>query len=377
MAKEQSNDKKILHLRKQINDLDKDIFSLISKRAKLAQEIGKIKNTQSERIYHPDRENFILNSICDYNHKTKGILLDSSLKSIFSEIISACRSLERSNRITFLGPAGSFTHIATIKQFGSSANIYPQKNITKIFEDINREQADYGVVPIENSIEGVVNNTIDLLLNHELFINAELYTPIRLCVYSNKIKDFKKIKYLYSHPQPLAQARNWIERNFPNVILKETSSTSKAAEECVKQLQSACIGSSQLSKIYPQLILLDEKIEDQVDNTTRFIVIGRKLIKPQIPQSSKIQNDIITSLMITIKDQEGALYNILSIFAKQKINLINLVSRPSKKKVFDYLFYIEFIGKIDDKKTVAALNKINRFVIELKVLGCFPKGNFF
>lgn len=383
----------IKNYRKRIDEVDKKILQLLTRRAELAIEVGNIKEGLSQTIYNPEREKHILNRMSLLNAKHDSPLSPSSVKAVFTEIISTCRSLEHTSKVAYLGPNGSFSHLAALKQFGSSVELLPQHSINASFELLKRRHCDYAVLPIENSIEGMVNNTIDQLSLHEFYIQAELFLPIRLCLFINKKlapinnnsplsqagKDriFSRIKTLYSHPQPFGQARDWIEKHLSKVKLSETHSTSHAAEECLKKRShtkktdiSACIGSEQLLKVFPELRMIEERIEDGTKNTTRFVVITPKL---RVIEGA----NNITSLLITIKDKPGALYNILSAFAKSKINLTNLVSRPSKRKAFDYLFYIDFEGNIHESRVQKVLKKIKPYIVEVKIIGSYLRGTFF
>ncbi len=351
--------------RKEIDKIDHKIIELLNQRISWVKKVGLLKEkSASLTVYDPEREKQIYQKLIDYSQKLKSDLSPSIIKSVFNEIIAYSRSLEEALTVGYLGPKGSYTYSATLEKFGFATKLDSFHSISDVFWAVQNDKIKFGVVPFENSIEGIVNNTLDLLAKNDLKIYAHFYKSIKLNLLSQE-KKIEKIKTLYSHPQPFAQARGWLEKKFKNVLLKETASTSAAALIASKTKKSACIGSLDLVKLYPKLQVFEESIQDISNNMTRFLIISKE--NHPYPSSKKS----FTSLVVFIKDKKGALYEILSILAENKINLNNIISRPSLKKNFDYYFFIEFIGNQKKSNVETALNKISKKVLQLKVLGSY------
>jgi len=351
---------KIVQLRKRIDDIDEKLLELLNKRAEFAILIGKEKSKTKSNFHVPDREREIIDRITKIN---KGPFQNDSLKSIYREILSATLSLEKPLTIAYLGPQATFTHLAAMNQFGSSATYVPSDRLDTIFSEVEMGRADYGVVPIENSMEGVVTHTLDLFVDSYVNICGEILLEIHHCLMS-KGKDIGKIKKVYSHPQPVAQCRLWLERNLPNIIHYEVSSTARAAEMAAKEKGAAAIASEAAAGLY-KLNMLARSIEDNKNNYTRFLIIGRA--KRKRSGSDK------TSILVSIKDRVGALYHILEPFEKEKINLTKIESRPLRKRAWEYVFYMDFEGHIEDKNIVRTIEKLKKNVLFLKILGSYPK----
>ncbi|WP_041323902.1 prephenate dehydratase [Hippea maritima] len=347
-------------IREKISDIDKRIIQLLEERAELVKEVGKIKRQHSLPFYSPDRETKIYKMI---EANAKGEFPIKSLKTIFREIMSASIRLEEPLTISYLGPEATFTHQAAIERFGLSLHYVPEESIEDVFMDVEHERADFGVVPIENSIEGVVHYTLDMFIESSVKIVSEIYIDIRHNLLS-KANNLQQVKAIYSHPNALGQCKNWIKKHLPNVPLFETVSTAKAAKIAEKDETAAAIASKAASEIYG-LNVLASGIEDRSNNITRFLVIGKKI-------PSKTGNDK-TSFMFSIKDKVGALYEILQPFYNNKINLTRIESRPSRQKNFSYIFYVDTEGHIEDAKLQDALSKIEDFTVFLKILGSYPK----
>ena len=298
------------NIRKQIDGHDKKIIALLNKRASLSKKIGSIKRKTSKSIYAPDREKQIINHIKKLN---KGPLKNTSLAAIYREIMSSSFALEKPLSIAYLGPKASFTHLAALDKFGSGVSYNACESITEVFLEVERDSSDYGVVPIENSIEGAINHTLDMFMHCDLNICAEIVIDISHNLLSkSKIKDIKKV---YSNPQVFGQCRIWLQVNLPRAELIEVSSTTKAAQIAAKQKNSACIASTLASEVYGLNILANE-IEDNPHNVTRFLVIS----KTEVPATK----DDKTSIMFSIKDKVGALHDMLMPFKKHKINLTKI-----------------------------------------------------
>lgn len=352
--------KKLSKARESIDKVDIQIAKLIDKRARLALEVGKAKGASNASIYVPSREKEVLKNVIKAG---KGILSDEAFENIYTEIISACRNLEQPTKVAFLGPWATFTHQAAMKHFGSSGFFVPASTPLEVLKEVESGRADFGVIPIENSNEGSVNITLDMLVDTELFVCGEINLKIEQCFL---VKDHKsKIVKIYSHPHALAQCSIWINKNYPNVELVPTNSTAEASKKASKESNSAAIASEAASKIYG-LHALHKGIQDSKQNYTRFFVLGKI--------HSKRTGKDKTSLVFMIKDGTGTLYNILGIFNKLNINLTKIESRPTKKKAWEYVFFVDFEGHSQDTKTAKAINELKKKCVFVKILGSYPKG---
>ncbi len=347
--------------RQKIDAIDEKLLLLLNDRARIVQEVGKIKKARSAEFYVPTREKAIHERLCRLN---SGPFSDTAIKSIFREVISASLSLESPVKVAFLGPRATFSHLACLQRFGASASELPSDSIKGVFDAVERGQADFGVVPIENSTEGVVNHTLDLFVDSHLKIYGEIFLEVAHFLLS-KADALEKIKRVYSHPQPIAQCASFLETKLPNVHLSEVASTARAAQLCREDETAAAIASEIASKIY-QVPILKARIEDSVHNITRFLVISKKLSSPT--GSDK------TSVIVSIKDQPGALYKILRHFSDKGINLTKIESRPSKKKAWEYLFHIDMEGHVEDAPIANVLDALKPQIASLKILGSYPSA---
>lgn len=354
-------------LRKKVDALDSRILELLNERARLSLAIGKAKSKTMASIYSPDREKEIYGRLTLNN---KGPLSGTSLKAIYREIMSGSLNLEKPLKITYLGPPFTFTHRAALKKFGSSVEYVACSSITDIFVEVERDRADYGVVPIENSIEGAVNHTLDMLVDSTLKICSEIYLDISHSLLS-KETDIKGIKRIYSIPQVFGQCRLWLESNMPQVELKEVSSTARGAEIASKERYAGAIGSTMAAVRYG-LNVLARSIEDVPHNTTRFLVVGRT--SPPSAGMAKATKDDKTSLMISVKDKVGALHDMLTPFKKNRINLTKIESRPSKKRPWEYYFFVDLEGHYEDPKAKKAIRELKEECTYVKILGSYPKA---
>ena len=348
-------------LRKKIDFVDRRILELLNLRANAANGIGHLKKKNRDHFYAPDREKKVLNSILKRN---AGPLSNIAIENIYREILSSCRALEKKLTISYLGPEATFTHQAAIKNFGSSVSYLPVKTIADIFTEVEKDRADYGVVPIENSTEGMINHTLDMFIDSDLSICAEIGLKIEQCLLS-KPGDIGKVKRIYSFTPPLAQCRNWIEENLPGKQVVEVSSTAEAARSASRDGSGAAIASSVAAEKYG-LKIISQGIEDIRENYTRFLVIGKS--------ESGISGEDKTSILVSIKDKVGALHDMLVAFKKYGVNLTKIESRPTKKKAWEYIFFIDFIGHISDKKVQNVLNGIKKSCSYIKVLGSYPRA---
>ncbi len=350
-------------LREKIDKIDNQFLELLNKRAGYVLEVGKIKKREKGRFHVLEREEAIYKRLAGNNN---GPFPSRAIRPIFREIISASLSLEKSLNIACLGPEATFSHIAAIQQFGESVCCLHTSSVPDIFDEVERGRADYGVVPIENSTEGVINLTLDMFVESPLQICAEVMLEVSQCLLSEAEK-LEEIKIVYSHPQALAQCYNWLSRNMPHAEIKETFSTAMAAKMAKVEPKSAAIASEFAGKIY-SLPVCRLKIEDNAQNFTRFWVIGSK-------SPGRTGNDK-TSLMFSIKDGVGALHAMLEPFGKNKINLTKIESRPFRKKPWEYIFFIDIEGHIEDENVSAAIDGVSTSSQFIKVLGSYPRGNY-
>ncbi|MDD4980540.1 MAG: prephenate dehydratase [Candidatus Omnitrophica bacterium] len=348
------------NLRDAVDDIDKKIIRLLNTRAETTLDIARLKREGGKSVYSPEREREVLKRIASIN---KGPLTSDALEAIYREIMSCSLSLEGPLRVAYLGPQASFTHLAALKRFGSQVEYIACNNIADIFLDVEKGNTDYGVVPIENSVEGAVSHTLDMFVDSELKICSQIILDVAHYLLANCPKN--KIKLVYSNPQVFGQCRLWLQENLPGIEEIEVSSTTRAAQIAAKEKYSASIASLLAAKVY-KLKVIAAHIEDSPHNITRFLVIGNN----DVPATGRDR----TSIMFSIKDKMGALHDMLIPFKKNRINLTKIESRPSKKKAWDYYFFVDLEGHKDDpriKKALSALENKCRF---LKVLGSYPIG---
>lgn len=360
-----SEQDKLLKIRCRIDSIDQELQSLINKRAECAQQVAEIKMSTGdvEHFYRPEREAQVLTEV---KKRNKGPLDDNSMAYLFREIMSCCLALEKPIKVAFLGPAGTYNHTAACKHFGSFVDQYPVDNIEDIFRSVQTGQVHFGVAPIENSTEGVISHTLDLLINSSLQICGEVDLRIRHNLISQET-DLSNIKKVYSHQQSLAQCRRWLDANLPNVELFAVRSNAEAVKIVKDEANAAAIAGSMASEIYDVPILSPE-IEDEADNTTRFIVIGRDLLGPS-------GNDR-TSLLVTTSNKAGALHKLLKPLAERNIGMTKIESRPSRQGVWEYVFFIDIEGHKDDPVLAEALGEIEHETAMIRILGSYPKAVF-
>lgn len=350
-------------LRQKIDSLDQEILKHLNQRGGIALEIRKLKMENSVGVYDPVREKLIENKLRELN---TGPFSDDSVLNIFREIISASRSLQETTRVAYLGPEGSFSHQAAYNEFGGSSELIPLGSFEEIFEEVENGRATFGVVPVENSIEGSVSVVLDLLSKTHLGITAELFERINHFLLS-KTGNIQDISIVASHPQAIAQCKKWLNKNLGDKEILETASTAEAARLASKKKNVSAIASEHAASIY-KLNTVQNNIEESSLNTTRFFVIGNKTNKPT--------GDDRTSIVFTLKDEPGALQkSFFQPFADAKVNLSKIESRPSKERPWEYLFFVDFKGHSQDKTIKSLLKKLDRSCIYLKVLGSYPTGN--
>lgn len=346
--------------RKAIDQLDAHIVRLLNERTRHVLEIGEIKLKAGEEIYAPHREQAVFDRVCQNN---AGPITHESLRAIYREIMSSALSLEKSMTIAFLGPEATFTHEAAIRRFGSSLTYAAQKTIADVFAEVSHRRADYGVVPVENSTEGVVTHTLDMFVESDLKIVAQIILPIQQCLVSRWARS--EIERFYVHPQTLGQCRGWLQKHFPQAEIVETSSNARSVEFAAKEKKSAAIAGVLAAEKY-KVPLLERNIQDHSGNATRFLVLGRQCSPP----TGKDR----TSLMLSIAHQVGALHGALAPFRKHKLNMTKIESRPSKRKAWEYFFFVDCDGHQSDKAVTKAITELEKSCNFVKILGSYPNA---
>ncbi len=348
--------------RNMIDAIDDKILDLLNERAEHVKSVGNIKKDSNSPVWVPSRESSIYERLTERN---KGRAFPTSaIRPIFREIISASLSLEDHLKIGYLGPEGTFSNLAGLKHFGSSAKLIPTDKIVDVFTGVERGWYNYGIIPIENSVEGVVNHSIDLLVDSDVNIVGEILVEINHNLLS-MTGDKSDIKSIYSHPQALAQCRDYIDKNFPDIDIHEIDSTSKAALKSQGDKSIAAIGSKLCEVIY-NLKVVERSIQDSSSNLTRFLIIGKDLVKPT--------SDDKTSMMFSVMHKSGTLYSALEVFNEASINMSKIESRPSKRIAWEYLFFVDIDGHRDDSKIQEVIDKLRSKLPLVKILGSYPKG---
>jgi len=350
----------LTHLRDQIDGIDNQILELLNQRAQVVLEVGKAKQEQgSSTFYVPSREKAIYERLTRQN---PGPFPNDAVCKVFREIISASLNMELPMQVAFLGPQSTFTHQAAMQQFGLSAQLVPLKSIPSVFEEVERGRAHYGVVPVENSTEGVVNHTLDMFTGSELKVIAEIMLEISHNLLS-KSGDPARITKIVSHPQAIAQCRRWLDSNMAEIPLLDVSSTAAAAQMAAEDGSVAAVA-SHAAAIQYGLQVVKARIEDNPNNYTRFLVIGRNSPEPS--------GDDKTSILFSVKDEPGILYRMLEPFSKRGINLSKIESRPMKKKAWEYIFFLDLIGHCAEPVVAEAIEELRGHCQFLKVLGSYP-----
>ncbi len=347
-------------IRDNIDRIDEQILDLIEERINCAKEMKRFKQKAGLSTYVPSREAFIFQRLAKVNN---GRIELKSLKAIYREIISASIALEDKLVIGFLGPQATFTHQAALKAFGSSVDYKSIPSIPDVFSAVGLDEVSYGVIPIENSTEGAVMHSMDMLVESELTILGQVYMEIEHCLLTKA--DMENIKVVASKDQAIGQCRDWLYRYLPNVEFLHTNSTSAAVEMAATDTNVAAIASSMTSEAYG-VPVLKRAIQDKKNNVTRFLIIG----KTHSPRTEGIVYK--TSIVISIDDRPGALYDILIPFNEENINLTRIESRPNKQKAWNYYFFIDFIGHWEDENVSRAIDKLKMTLPTIKHLGSYP-----
>ncbi len=351
-------------VRRQIDAIDERLQELINERARLAQAVGISKHNDGHTVdfYRPEREAQVLRQA---QKRNKGPLRDEEVLRLFREIMSACLAQQEPLKVGFLGPEGTFTQAAVLKHFGHSVRALPLPTIDEVFHEVEAGTADFGVVPIENSTEGTVNNTLDMFLTSPLKICGEVELRIHQYV-MGRMDSLKRIERICSHQQSLAQCRAWLEEHLPGVERVAVASNAEGARRARDEKGTAAIAGQTAAEVYGLNVLVAE-IEDRPDNTTRFLVIGRQLFKPS-------GEDRTTLLFSGNTAVPGALYRLLAPFAKHGINLTRIESRPSHRGKWDYVFFVDVDGHAEDPRLSAALGELQESATLFRVLGSYPQA---
>lgn len=349
--------------REEIDRIDSEILKLLNKRTEVVLKIKREKRDRHISIHSPQREREIVERLQRLN---PGPFPNDVLKAIYREILSTSLSLGEHLKVAYLGPSATFTHLAARRQFGLSTSYIPESTIKGIFEAVERGRSRYGVVPVENSTEGVVNYTLDMFIDSELKIASEIMLEISHNLLS-KTGRRGDVKRIYSYPQATAQCRGWLEENFSGIPIIEESSTAAAAERVSHEPDAAAVASELAAEIY-SLKFIERGIEDYRYNYTRFLVIAKDF--PTRTGKDK------TSIMFSIKDRVGALYSTLRPFAKHEINLTSIESRPSRRRAWEYIFFVDMEGHIEDRRVKKALQEVKGECLYLKVLGSYPSAEY-
>ncbi|MFW6324136.1 MAG: prephenate dehydratase [Desulfovibrionales bacterium] len=357
-------EKRLLQIRREIDSLDGDLLELLNRRAALSIEVGKIKSGSSDSIFKPFREKEVIDSLL---LKNRGPLPKEHLKAVYREILSSSRRLQRPQRVAYFGPEGTFTFFAGLEYLGQSADFFPRKKLQDVFMAVAGNEAELGVIPLENSLQGSVGQSLDLFLRYEVYIQAEIFCKISHCLLSRE-HSLGNVKKVYSHPQALEQCSGWLSSNVPDAVIVPAESTAAAARQVAEQPGTAAIGHYKLSEMVG-LNVLARRIEDLPDNWTRFFVIG--------PTPHPDGNQDKTSLLFTLPDKAGALVNVLQLLARQGINMKKLESRPLRSEKWKYVFFVDVECDLARKEYKQMLKELADNCHSLRLLGSYPAGPSF
>lgn len=352
-------DNKLKPLREQIDAIDRQILDLLNQRARIAQQVGHVKAETNAPVFRPEREAQVLRSVAERN---PGPLANDDVQIIFREVMSACRALEKRVRVAFLGPAGTFSEQAVYKQFGHAVEGEPCVSIDEVFRATEAGTADFGVVPIENSTEGRINRTLDLLLQTSLSISGEISIPVHHSLMT-KTGSMDGVARICAHSQALAQCQAWLNQHYPQVERMAVASNGEAARIASEDASVAAIAGEIAGAKY-NLQVVNGHIQDDPHNRTRFAVIGRLQTTP----SGRDQ----TSLVLSVTNKAGAVYNLLAPLAKHDVSMTRFESRPARTGTWEYYFYVDIEGHVQDGKVIKALDELQQNAAFFKVLGSYP-----
>ena len=353
-------------IRGQIDSVDEQLHALLNRRAELARAVGISKHASGHIVdyYRPEREAEVLRMALARNRN--GSLRDEEILRLFREIMSACLAQEKPLKVAYLGPEGTYAQSAVLKHFGHSVRALPLASIDEVFQEVQAGNADFGVVPVENSTEGTVNNTLDRFLAASLHICGEVELRVQHNLMARD-KDMKHVQRVCAHPQALGQCRGWLDEHMPGIDRVPVSSNAEGARRARDEKGTAAIAGAVAAEIY-SLEILAQGIEDQSDNTTRFLVLGRKSLRP----SGADKTTILVSASET--SGSGALFRLLEPLASNDVNLTRIESRPSRKKKWDYVFFIDLVGHAEDPHVAKALAQLKQRASLFRVLGSYPQA---
>jgi chorismate mutase/prephenate dehydratase len=347
-------------LRKKIDELDHQLVKLLNERARVVVEIGKLKTRTDKPVYSPDREKEVFARIAEAN---EGPLPDGCLIAIWRELMSGSFVLERPLRIGYLGPAGSFSHTASMLKFGQSVEYEPLADITSIFDEVSKGHCDLGLAPVENTMGGGVIETLDALIDSNVKVCAEVLMAIHHSLLGNC--SLEEIEKIYSKPEVFVQCRNWLSATFKEAQTIPVASTAKAAQMAADEPRAAAIGSNVAAELYG-LRIICENIEDIANNITRFLVISR--------EDARSTGEDKTAILFSTAHKAGALADVLDVFKRYDINMTNIESRPSKKRQWEYYFFVDFLGHRTDKNIREGMEEARKHCLQLSILGSFPRA---
>ncbi|HEY7376854.1 MAG TPA: prephenate dehydratase [Polyangia bacterium] len=354
--------KELAELRARIDAADDDILALLNRRAGLVGQVAELKSALAVPFYVPSRERQIADRLSATN---PGPFPTEAIRAVFQEIFSACLALEKGVRIAYLGPEGTFSHMAVKQQFGLSARATPIGTIPGVFEEVARGGADFGVVPVENTTEGGIIHTFDTFLESDLKISAEIALEIHMCLLARAGVTLNEIERVYSIPVAAGQARRWLATHLPRATIVEARSTADGARLAHDDARGAAVGAEIAARLY-DLVVLRRNIEDLAHNMTRFLVIGRNQATPTGRDK--------TSLLLVTRDEPGILYRVLGAFAERGLNMSKIESRPSRRRPWEYVFFVDIDGHERDQAVAAALADLRASCETLKVLGSYPRA---
>lgn len=350
-------DDELSRCRGQIDRIDDELLQLLNRRAALAQQIGHAKGESA--VLRPEREAQVLQRMSNAN---PGPLSSQGITQLFTEIMSQCRALEALTSVAYLGPAGTFSEAAVLKRFGQASQGIPCASIDEVFRDVESGSTSYGMVPVENSTEGAIGRSLDLLLQSPLKVCGEVLLPVHQCLLSNE-PQLSEVKNVYSHPQSLGQCQAWLNANLPNAVRMPVASNGEAARLASIEPQSAAIAGKQAAERFAVAVKA-ENIEDDPRNTTRFLVIGNQDVAPSGQDK--------TSLVMSATNRPGAVHSLLAPLAKHGVSMTKLESRPARSGLWEYVFFLDVEGHQSDAKVASALAELKQVAAFVKVLGSYP-----
>lgn len=352
--------KRIIDIRIEIDSIDDEIMKLLLERSRLSVEMGRVKRAEHMLVFDPSREEEIIGRL---DNLRRPPMTRPMVEGIFREIFSASRSLQQRQKVAYLGPEGSFSHQGAFSVFSLDGDLIPFKDIESVIQAVASSRVDLGVVPVENSTEGMINQTLDMMASTRLSVIQEFMLPIRNCLLAAIPRE--RIRKVFSHPQAIAQCRSWLTSNLPAAEVIETASTSDAAMAARSHEDGAAVASSMAAELYG-LAILTENINDLRENITRFWVVSRT--------SQPVAGNAKSSVIVTLDNRPGALYNALGVFAHKGINLTKIESRPSRKSPWEYIFFIDFQGNLMDDTIKEAIEEVSTHTRDLIILGSYPEG---